>query len=63
MGKRTKGEDKRTCGKVAKVKIKIMVFQVLEGFNNKVSKDQFEVVRVSVKEIHCSVPILFFTPQ
>ena len=47
---------------MAKVK-KTTVFQLLEGFNNKVTKGQLEVTCVSLKEICCLVLNIFSIPQ
>ena len=42
---------------------KTTVFQLLENFNNKVTKGEFEVTCVSVKEIYCLVVNIFSIPQ
>lgn len=46
-----------------KKKTKTLVLQLLEGFNNKVTKGQFEVTCVSVKEIYFLVVNIFSIPQ
>ena len=64
-GKKDKRAREKDTWQMAKVEKKktTLEFQLLEGFNTKVTKGQFEVTCVSVKEIYFLVVNIFSIPQ